>query len=271
MNKLILATLTLFAVSANANDVCLNDYLNKGMVNGAYERAIDCYRSELQNKHVREVESDYRNQLAYLYFFASEEVKTKNERQELQELAKTQSEASVALFGELLNEENYLALPSDARLVLSRALYIDGVLLARIAEEKGGLKVINAWPKIQKIMKMVMKLGHNYVEYYGAYRTLAIAHTRMPSFIADRELAFNYYTAIIENTDVGNGRSAFVANNLFFAELLFKLDKDAEACKQLNLAATATQADIEASAPAHVYESLKNVNEAKRMFAEECQ
>ncbi len=270
MFKLIIATLVLFGVSAHAEDPCLNDYLNKGMVQGAVQNAVNCYKAELSNKQVREIESDYRNQLAYLYFFSSEEVASKDDRKRLQEMAKAQSEASVALFGEYLNEDNYLALPSESRLVLSRALYIDGVLLARISEEKGGLTVINAWPKIQKIMKMVMKLGHNYVEYYGAYRTLAIAHTRMPSFIADRQLAFNYYTAIIDNTDVGNGRSAFVTNNLYFAELLFKLNKDADACTQLNLAATAAQADVEASAPGHVHESLKSIKEANRIFADKC-
>lgn len=268
--SLTLATLMLSS-QAYSTDMCLESYLKKGLVSGAAEASVECYENELKNKNLATDEkASIYNQLAYLNFFIAEETSEKAQRREIQDLAKKYSESSVELYGEPLNFDNYKELSSESRLVLSRSLYLDGLLLARISEEKGNLTVISNWSKIQKIMKMVMRLGHPSVEFYGAHRTLAIAHTRMPAVFGDRKMARQYFEMIITKTDSGNGLSKMIVNNLLYAELLFVLNEDEKACAQLQAVAAVTDQYINEFSPAHVHESTKNRKLAASEYQKNC-
>lgn len=269
---LVISLVSFVAIATHAEDSCMNSYLEKGLVQGSINSSIDCYKLQLENKSIsRADQSHAMNQLAYLHFFVAERTADKATRSKLQTAAKTYAEKSVALFGPSLNYDNYKDLDSDSRRVLTRALYLDGVLLARIAEEKGGFAVVSKWSEIQKIMNMCMRLGHPDVEYYGAHRTLAIANTRMPAMFGDRQLARNYFELIQQNTKVGTGPSALIVNNILYSELLFKENQSSQACQLLEAAANVTDEWIQLNAPAHIAESLKERDEAKAIIQKQCQ
>lgn len=261
---ILLGVLSIAQVSF-AESSCLDMYRDKGLQEDSAAQALDCYEKSEKN-------SDQQNQISYLQFFISEHelaADSPESNASLQSSFNT-SKQNVSSFGKFLDYESYKDLDPAQSRILSRALYIYGITLARIAEKKGVMEVMNKWPEIQKVMKLIMRLKNADVEFYGAYRTLAIAHTRMPALFGDKKLAKEYFELIAQKTETRDGLSAFLDNNLFYSEFLLSQGQKDLGCQLLKKTSAVTDAEIQAWSPDHMYESLKARSLAAAQLQEKC-
>lgn len=260
--------IALFSSASFASDSCLPLFEKHGLEAGASEQAIACYERELQLATTVQVKANSLNYLSQLHFFMSTNEDKKNESSRLERATK-QGEKSALLFGGWLDEKAYAKLSLADRRLLSVALYNYGTGLARLSETQGSLTVVAKWPTIQKVMKLIMRLGHPDVAGFGAHRTLAIANTRMPAPFGDRKLAEQYLKFAIQKSDRG-GFSSYLVNHTMLADLYFRQGRRADACAQLKIVASIQNEQITSKTAAGVYEGLTDRRNAQNLLKEKC-
>lgn len=251
-----------------ATDACLPLFQKHGMEAGASENAIACYERVYNSATTPQEKSNSLNYLSQLHFFMSTNEDRANEISRL-ERATNLGEKSALLFGGWLDEQAYAKLSVDDRRLLTIALYNYGVSLARLSEAQGSLVVVTKWPTIQKVMKLVIRLGHPDVAGFGGHRTLAIANTRMPAPFGDKKLAEQYLKFAIQKSDRG-GFSSYLVNHSMLADLFIRQDRKAEACAQLSLVAKISNEQIVSNTAAGTYEGLSDRRNAQNLMKEKC-
>lgn len=247
---------------------CLPLFEKHGLEPQASQLAIACYEKEYNAATSRDVKASALNYLSQLHFFMAVNEDRQNESSRLQN-AVDLSEKSVLLFGPWLDDQAYLKLGTDDRRLLSIALYSYGTSLAKLSETQGSLVVVAKWPSIQKVMKLIMRLGHPDVAGFGAHRTLAIANTRMPAPFGDKKLAEQYLKFAIQKSDRG-GFSSYLSNHTMLADLYFRQDRKNEACSQIQLLANLKNEQITSQTEAGVYEGLTERRNAQKLLKEKC-
>lgn len=264
----VLVFISLALAAAQAQATCLDLFNARGTTNSSVTEALDCYKNEASKSSDPIAKADALNKIAYLYFFVGAFGRDQAADANLQD-SMTAAKQSASLFGAWMDEAHYKTLGDQERLAVSNSLYIYGTSLARASERSGTITVITKWPEIQKVMKMVMSLGHPEVYGYGAHRTLAIANTRMPPIAGgNKKLAEQYLTLAISKTDHA-GVSTYPANNYFYADLLLRLSRKQEGCAQLQKVASLTDEQVETSLPG-AYEANRDRSDAQAAFAKEC-
>lgn len=264
----LFSLVTLILISAQAEATCLDLFNARGTTNQSVTDAINCYKGQTSKATDPVAKADSLNKIGYLYFFVGAFGRDQAADANLQDSMKAAKE-SASIFGTWMDEAKYKSLGDQERLAVSNSLYIYGTSLARASERSGTIAVITKWPEIQKVMKMVMALGHPEVYGYGAHRTLAIANTRMPAIAGgNKKLAEQYLTLAISKTDRG-GISAYPANNYFYADLLLRLSRKQEACAQYQKVANLTDDQVSASLPG-AYEVHRDRSDAQAAIAKEC-
>lgn len=264
MLSLILSLL----IAPVANASCDQQYQNRGLISGATQTAINCYEAELKNPQAKTEKAVTLERLSQLHFFMSsfeDSANAESRTRKATELA----EESVLIFGPWVSEKDYLQLNSEDRRALSMSLYSYGTSFARYSEIQGTLTVVTNWPSIQKVMKLVMRLGHPDVAGYGAHRTLAIANTRMPAPFGDKKLAEQYLKFAIQKSDQG-GFSSYLVNHNMLADLLFRLNRIAEACAELKIVAGVSDDQIKKLTEAGTFEGLEQRKNAQAQLKEKC-
>lgn len=247
---------------------CLPLFEKHGLEAGASEKAIACYESAFREATTLQERSSSLNYLSQLHFFMSTKEDVANEMVRL-ERATQLAEKSVLLFGAWLDEAAYAKFSLADRRLLSIGLYNYGTSLARLSEAQGSLVVVAKWPSIQRVLKLVMRLGHPDVAGYGGHRTLAIANTRMPAPFGDKKLAEQYFKFAIQKSDRG-GFSSYLVNHTMLADLYFRQDRKADACAQLRIAAVLTNEQVTASVASGIYEGLADRRTAQQLLKEKC-
>lgn len=259
---------TLLVCSFNAGATCLDLYEARGTTNDSVTKAVECYRGELTKSASPLAKADTMNRLSYLFFFVAANGNQQATDANLEQSIKYAQESAMN-FGTWLDEAQYKTLGDAEREQISLSLYYYGTSLARAAERKGTITVVTKWPEIQKVMKMVMRLGHPEVAGYGAHRTLAIANTRMPPIAGgDKKLAEQYFKLALQKTD-RNGVSSYPANNTMYADLLLRLSRKTEACAQLQKVASLTDEEVALSEPGN-YEVTRDREKTRATLAKEC-
>lgn len=228
-----------------------------------FNEAFSCFENLMQSDLTSLEKSKALNRISYLHFYYGihfdESQKLARMEQSL-EVAKMASEQ----LSPWMDEVKYKALSPEERREVSNSLYFYGTALAAKAEIQGNLAVIVAWPEIQKVMKLILRLGNADVEGYGAYRTLAIANTRIPAIAGgDKKLAEQYFKLILKNT------ADYPANTLGWVDLLLRLDRTTEACGQLKTLVDLTTEEIVKKKPG-ILEVTKDLNEALSLFRQKC-
>lgn len=253
---------------AQAHATCLDLFNARGTTNSSVTEAIDCYKGEANKSTDPIAKADALNKIGYLYFFVGAFGREQAADANLQD-SMAAAKQSATLFGTWMDEAHYKTLGDQERLAISNSLYVYGTSLARASERSGTITVITKWPEIQKVMKMVMSLGHPEVYGYGAHRTLAIANTRMPPIAGgNKKLAEQYLTLAISKTDRA-GVSTYPANNYFYADLLLRLSRKQEGCAQLQKVASLTDEQVALSEPG-IFEASRDRSDAQAALAKEC-
>ncbi len=221
------------------------------------------------------------NRLSYLDFLAGtrktielpaaaskEEIK----QAQLQELAllKTsisQSKKCTDLFGSSLNVSDYSELSNEEIKLLSQAYYLHSTSLARASEIEGFRVVLKNWPKIKKTMKFIINLKQESTFYFGPFRTLGIANTKMPSPFGNKKEALKYLTQASqqsrwESKDI----SKYIYNSIALADYYKKTDDTFQACSILKKIINVSKEEIIKTNHKLIAETLIDQKRAAKNF-----
>ncbi len=255
--------LLLFSLLTLAQDKCLDLFNQRNLGLQSSEVAFNCYKTS--NETSKEMRAYNLAQMSYLKFFIAEYFLEKKEEALLEgiELA----ERAVLLYGVKYSLTTYNTLPDSERKVLALALYNYGLTTSRYIDIKGQWEAIKRMEDIKKSMNTIIRMKEEKTAFYGAHRTLGIFHIKVPYIAGGRiELAKNFLSTAVEQTKYNQDLSLYPANNVAYAELMFKEGQDKEGCYQVNLVASLTTEDIKKMDNGLYLETLQSVKDAKTLI-----
>jgi hypothetical protein len=116
----------------------------------------------------------------------------------------------------------------------SEILYYYASALGFRSELIGVYEAFSNWSTIKKMLQKIISNGDATVNYYGAYRTLAIANTKIPAPFGDLNTAKTYALKIFNSTKAPIlETSIFSMNTVIYATVLRRTDDDATSCAVL--------------------------------------
>jgi hypothetical protein len=155
-------------------------------------------------------------------------------------------------------------LPADIKETVASALYQFGANFAKWGEAKGVVNSLGNWPRLKKVMNKVVEMGMGHIEYYGALRTLGRAYFKLPFPMGSNKTSYENLKTAFDGTKVaGKNISVYGLNNLYYADILVKLDKKAEACSILK---EFTAQDVQTLLPSRVPETKVDMKDAAKMI-----
>lgn len=262
----MILTLALAFLSALtfANSTCEELYLNREVGQTAAMEALKCYENDLTTISDREQKAHTLNRISYLKFFIAEY--HLNEKEETLLQAINLSEKSMLLFGTKYAVTEYMTLTASEKRLLAEALYNYGLTTARYIDIKGQWEAIKRMEDIKRSMNTIIRIKEEATAFYGAHRTLGIFHTKVPVIAGGRiELAKQYMKTVLENTVFAGDVSLYPANNLAYADLMFKLENKKEYCHHLSIVAALTETEVRSMNNGLFFESMQAVKDAKKL------
>lgn len=263
MMKLVLG-LMLLSAAAFSQDNCSEKFEKRHL--GLFEAkdALDCYQLESQASTKTSDKAFALAQMSYLNFFIAE--------YHLEEKGSTllkainQADEALLLFGEKYSVANYNKLPSSDKKIVALALYNFGLTTSRYIDIKGQWEAIKRMEDIKRSMTTIIRIKEEDTAFYGAHRTLGIFHIKVPYIAGGRiELAKNFLQTTLDNTSYEKDLSLYPANNVAFAELMFKTEQKVEGCRHLKLVTDLTNDKIIEMGNGLIEETKQSVKDAKRL------
>ncbi len=263
MKTIITSILLTFSALSSANELSVCEALYQKR-ESQFSESFSCFENLLSSSTSVLEKTTALNRQSYLNFYYGIHL-APGEKLQAMEDSLSRARASAELIAPWLDESKYQALAPALKRQLSTSLYYYGTALAARAEIQGDLAVVLAWPEIQKVMRLILRLGNADVEGFGAYRTLAIANTRIPAIAGgDKKLAEQYFKLILKNT------STHPSNTLGYADLLRRLDRTPEACALIQNLLSLSPDQISVLLPG-VLEVAKDFREARTFSKNNCQ
>ena len=171
------------------------------------------------------------------------------------------------LFGTSFDIGDYTELTNEELNLLSEAHYLYSTSLARASEIEGFRVVLKNWPKIKKSMKFIINLKKEDTFYFGPFRTLGIANTKMPSPFGNKTEAYKYLSQASDNTTWENKNiSKYIYNSIALADYYKKVKEPEKACTLLGEILSLTREDIEKTNPSLIAETLIDQKRAKKNY-----
>jgi hypothetical protein len=261
----------LFPVISLAQSQCDLLYTQRDGGQMKAEEALVCYEQTYANLSSREEKSNSLNKMSYLKFFIAEyflreKIGTLYEAMDL-------AEKSVLLFGEKYSLSDYRTLSEEEINLLAIALYNYGLTTARYIDLKGVMEALSRMGDIKKSMQTIIRLKKEEIVHYGAHRTLGIFYMKVPGIAGgDMKLSKEYFDKALLMTKVKEQLSSYPANNIAFAEWLYKSGKNKEACDQLKVISSLSESEVKELNNDLFYESMIDVKKSKELITEfECQ
>lgn len=255
MTKLILFAMLIFNLSPAVADINVCEALYEKR-HQQFSESFSCFEDILKGNSSLLEKATALNRQSYLNFYYGIHL-VPSEKLQAMEDSLVRAKSSAELLAPWLDEAKYQTLNPELKRQLSFSLYYYGTALAARAEIQGDLAVVLAWPEIQKVMRLILRLGNADVKGYGAYRTLAIANTRIPAIAGgDKKLAEQYFKLILKNT------TSHPANTIGYADLLRRLDRTSEACSLIQSLLSLNQDQVLELQPG-ILEVSKDIKEAK--------
>ena len=231
----------------------------------ASQQAYNCFQQNLPNEIEKENMAHDLNQMSYLKFFMAEYFM--EEKTEFLSDAIDLSEKALLLFGAKYSIPTYETLSAFEKKVLAVSLYNYGLTTSRYVDIKGQWEAIKRMGDIKRSMDSILRIKEDSTAVYGAHRTLGIFHMKVPAIAGGKiELSKQYLTHAIESSLYNGDLSLYPANNIAYSDLMLKLGNNEESCRQLQLVAVLTEADVRAMDNDLFYESMEKVKEAKSLY-----
>ena len=261
---ILTAVLALFSVLSFANPACEDLYSNREKGKAEAVEALSCYAKEQAQSSTREQKAYVLNRMSYLKFFIAEYHLTEKEDTLLEGI--DLAEKSMLLFGTKYAVTEYIKLSAAEKKLLAEALYNYGLTTARYIDIKGQWEAIKRMEDIKRSMNTIIRIKEEPTAFYGAHRTLGIFHTKVPVIAGGKiELAKQYMQTVLENTKFSGDISLYPANNLAYADLMYKLEDKKEYCHHINLVAALTEDEVRSMDNGLFFESMQSVKEAKKL------
>jgi hypothetical protein len=256
--------LMLFTTVAFTQDNCLELFNNRHLGQAKAQEALNCYKKESEFEVTREAKALSLSQMSYLNFFIAEYHLENKEKTLLEGI--DLADKAIWLFGPKYSLQTYATLTSSEKKVLAEALYHYGLTTARYIDIKGQWEAIKRMEDIKKSMNTIIRIKEDETAYYGAHRTLGIFHIKVPYIAGGRiELAKNFLNTAIEKTSFEKELSIYPANNVAYADLMFKTGQNEEGCYHLSLVARLSSDDIVKMNNGLYAETIQSVKDAKNL------
>ncbi|RYZ72161.1 MAG: hypothetical protein EOP09_03605 [Proteobacteria bacterium] len=262
---LILALFASVLPSAFASD-CDALYESRAVDEASTELALDCYVSQLGTlpDSDRALKSHAYNRASYLKFYLGEYFQSGTEQTKLLKQGMEWGEQSVLLFGAKYSLNDYKKLSTEELKLLAEALYAYGLNSSRYIDIKGMPEALIHMGDIKRSMQTIIRIKQESIAYYGAHRTLGIFNTVVPGIAGgDLSAAKDYLLQAITATADAQGLSQYPANNVAYAEWLFKSNLRSEACAQLKLVTELSDDQVRGLKNGLYLETLSDLKKAK--------
>ena len=262
----MILTVALVCLSAfgYANSTCEELYLDREKGQSEAVEALNCYKKDQTTLSDKEQKAHALNRMSYLKFFIAEYYLTEKEDTLLEAI--DLAEKSMLLFGTKYAVTEYMNLTASEKKLLAEALYNYGLTTARYIDIKGQWEAIKRMEDIKRSMNTIIRIKEETTAFYGAHRTLGIFHTKVPVIAGGKiELAKQYMQIVLTNTQFMGDVSLYPANNLAYADLMFKLENKKEYCHHLNIVAALTETEVRAMDNGLFFESMQAVRDAKKL------
>ena len=255
---------TLFSTLVLANPACDELFINRENGKAEAMEALSCYQKEQSQQTQKEGKAHGLNRMSYLKFFIAEY--HLNEKEDMLLEGIELAEKSMLLFGTKYSVPEYSKLSATEKKLVAEALYNYGLTTARYIDIKGQWEAIKRMEDIKRSMNTIIRIKEEATSFYGAHRTLGIFHTKVPVIAGGKiELAKEYMTTVLEKTKFSGDVSLYPANNLAYADLMFKLENKKEYCHHINIVAALTEDDVRSMDNGLFFESMQSVKEAKKL------
>jgi actin-related protein len=257
--------LVLFSLLTFAQDNCIDQFNNRSLGLSHAQEAYACYQNESESETVRELKARNLSQMSYLKFFMAE-YHLENKEAPLYEGIEL-AEKAILLFGPKYSLQTYEKLSSSEKKVLAEALYHYGLTTARYIDIKGQWEAIKRMEDIKKSMNTIIRMKEETTAFYGAHRTLGIFHIKVPYIAGGRiELARNFLTTALSETSFNKDLSIYPANNVAYADLMFKESNIKDGCYHANLVAGLTIEEVRSMNNGLFTETLQSIKDAKNLL-----
>lgn len=261
---ILTAALLFLSVFGHANSNCEELYLNREAGQSAAVEALKCYEKDQTTLSDKEQKAHALNRISYLKFFIAEYYLTEKEDTLLEAI--NLAEKSMLLFGTKYAVTEYMNLTASEKKLLAEALYNYGLTTARYIDIKGQWEAIKRMEDIKRSMNTIIRIKEESTAFYGAHRTLGIFHTKVPVIAGGKiELAKQYMQIVLTNSVFMGDVSLYPANNLAYADLMYKLENKKEYCHHLNIVAALTETEVRAMNNGLFFESMQAVKDAKKL------
>lgn len=231
----------------------------------AAQIALSCYQSQLATSLNRLEKSNVLNKISYLKFFIAEYFLDDKPATLLEGI--NLAEASILLFGEKYSLASYRLLSSAELKLLATALYNYGLLTARYIDLMGVTESLMRMNDIKKSMLTIIRLKEDDTAIYGAYRTMGIFHTKVPAIAGgDMSLAKEFLEKALKLSEFKDGLSRYPANNVAYADWLYKSGLKTESCLQLKLVKDLNEATVRSMDNGLFFESLIDIQKSTQLY-----
>lgn len=260
----ILIALAVIATSVFPS-TCDDLYNKRGESLSATQDAFSCLeKSETLNKMQL---SSKLNNMAYLKFFEA----TYFENDSLVTLVQSYeySKESVEVYGKMFDIASVRDLGDEDLKQVALAYYLYGTSVSKYVDLKGKWEAIKRMSEIKDSMKMILSLKQPSTFHYGAYRNLAIFNLKVPSIAGgsmDRSKIF--FERLMSSSKNERNISSYAVGHIYYAEYLIRVNRKADACKELDLVKSLNDSDINTYFKDLIYETKKDQEEAIKMFKE---
>ncbi|MCO4793734.1 MAG: hypothetical protein KC493_08485 [Bacteriovoracaceae bacterium] len=256
-NLLVIAAMTMsFNVLANDVETAQNLFANRGENVANAQEAADIYGALAAAATENGVKADLYYRQSEATYYVGTIASDDDDKEDIHEAGYKQAEKAIALVDgtDDMDEEETLA----------KAQFFYGANLGKYGEAKGIIASLSRVPELKKAMQVIIDLGLEDVEQYGANRILGRLYFKLPGFAGgDKKKSEKLLAAAVENTLNDEGTvSVHGLNNLYYAEVLKKNKKKAQACKILK--AFSAQ-DGTTLLDTRIPETTKEIEEAKEM------
>lgn len=251
----------------------LRDYSPQGIA--AVQESIALYNQAIASEADTKLRLYFQNEQASAYYFLGSALMDKDSKMqnhqnamnvanqimgELGVNAQNIHELSQAQITALLNK-----LDEEQEVILAESMYTKGISLAQWGSLKGVASSIGKLPEVLGLMDRIEWMGFAAIHEYGPYRTIGRINFMLPApFGGNLEKSEDYLKRATQNTLAeGQKYSANGFNNLYFAETLYKLGKETQAKRLLEMF---IQADPSTLTPGKEPENREALKAAKELY-----
>lgn len=191
------------------------------------------------------------------------------QKQELKLLKDSINRANLCknLYGTSMNVNDYTKLSDKEISLFTQAHYLYSTSLARASEIEGFRVVLKNWPHIKKSMKFIINLKKESTFFYGPFRTLGIANTKMPNPFGNKEEALKYLSQAVNKSKWNNKTiSKYIYNSIALADYYKKMNQTTKACTILSEIIKLSSLEIERENSDLIAETLIDQKRAKKNF-----